>query len=53
MEFQVKQKFLKQISEVSNPTMMACTTTEVIPTIEMISATEVTPNHHWNDTYLQ
>ena len=28
----------------------ACTATEMIPTIEMISATEMTPNHHRNDT---
>ena len=26
------------------------TATEMIPTIEMISATEMTPNHHRNDT---
>ena len=26
-----------------------CTATEMIPTIEMISATEMTPNHHRND----
>ena len=31
----------------------ACTATEMIPTIEMISATEMTPNHHRNDTYSQ
>ena len=27
-----------------------CTATEMIPTIEMIAATEMTPNHHRNDT---
>ena len=26
------------------------TATEMIPTIQMISATEMTPNHHRNDT---
>ena len=29
---------------------VACTATEMIPTIEMIPATEMTPNHHRNDT---
>ena len=33
--------------------LVGCTTTEMIPTIEMISATEMTPNHHRNDTYSQ
>ena len=27
-----------------------CTATEMIPTIEMISATEMNPNHHRNDS---
>ena len=27
----------------------ACTATEMTPTIEMIPATEMTPNHHRND----
>ena len=31
--------------------MMACTATELIPTIEMIPATEMTPNHHRNDPH--
>ena len=33
--------------------LWACTATEMIPTVEMISATELTLDHHRNDTYLQ
>ena len=29
----------------------SCTATEMIPTIETISATEMTPNHHRNDPH--
>ena len=32
-------------------TSVACTATEMIPTIEMIFATEMTPNHHRNDPH--
>ena len=28
-----------------------CTATEMIPTIQMISATEMTPDHHRNDPH--
>ena len=31
--------------------LRACTAAEMIPTIEMISATEMTPNYHRNDPH--
>ena len=31
----------------------SCTANEMIPSIEMISATEMTPNHHRNDAHYQ
>ena len=35
--------------KMSDKIMKACNATEMIPTMEMISATEMTPNHHRND----
>ena len=37
--------------KMSDKIMKACNATEMIPTIEMISATEMTPNHHRNDPW--
>ena len=34
-----------------NQLAVACTATEMIPTVAMISATEMTPNHHRNDPH--
>ena len=34
-----------------NQLAVACTATEMIPTVEMISATEMTPKHHRNDPH--
>ena len=47
--FNISDNFFPKTFELS----ARCTATEMIPTIEMISATEMTPNHHRNDTYSQ